>query len=164
MVFASWRNDFVNRPFKTCFSIKFDLVWVYSLRCRWDLKWWLDEARKTEFMSLNIIVFVFLFIYLTEKNRINGAKLRHARSKVSTCNSLFDSNFPTSYWRFDSDFEQSWRRGGCVDLRQCGYLYNLLQKPGISYEERNFLRQSQCAYFNNYPWVNLTALSLTLCD
>lgn len=46
------------------------------------------------------------------------------------------------------------RRGGCVDLRQCAILYQLIQKPGISPEERNFLRQSQCAYFDNYPWVS----------
>lgn len=45
------------------------------------------------------------------------------------------------------------KRGGCVDLRQCAALFSLIQKPGISYEDRNFLRQSQCAYINNYPWV-----------
>lgn len=48
------------------------------------------------------------------------------------------------------------KRGGCIDLRQCAVLFNLIQKPGISYEDRNFLRQSQCAYINNYPWVNFT--------
>lgn len=55
------------------------------------------------------------------------------------------------------------RQGGCVDLRQCAVLFNLIQKPGISYEERNFLRQSQCAYYNNYPWVNFTHFLLYAC-
>lgn len=49
------------------------------------------------------------------------------------------------------------RRGSCVDLRQCPALYNLIRKPNISFDERNFLRQSQCAYLNNYPWVINTA-------
>lgn len=44
------------------------------------------------------------------------------------------------------------RRGNCIDLRQCATLYNLIRKPNLSILERNYLRESQCAYYG-YPWV-----------
>lgn len=44
------------------------------------------------------------------------------------------------------------KRGICIDLRRCTSLFNLIRKPNLSIAERNFLRDSQCAYVN-YPWV-----------
>lgn len=42
--------------------------------------------------------------------------------------------------------------GHCIDLRQCNVLYDLIRKPNISLDEKNFLRRSQCA-FHDIPWV-----------
>lgn len=44
------------------------------------------------------------------------------------------------------------RQGQCVDLRRCASLLKLIKNPNLSIADRNFLRNSQCAY-NGYPWV-----------
>lgn len=44
------------------------------------------------------------------------------------------------------------RQGHCVDLRRCASLLKLIKKPNLSIDDRNYLRNSQCAY-NGYPWV-----------
>lgn len=52
-------------------------------------------------------------------------------------------------------FTPDQKPGGCIELRQCSVLSQLAQNPRISNIEANFLRQSQCAYFNNHPWVKI---------
>lgn len=43
--------------------------------------------------------------------------------------------------------------GECIRLNFCDSLKNLIRQKPLSYQNRVFLRQSQCDYVNGYPWV-----------
>lgn len=43
--------------------------------------------------------------------------------------------------------------GECVRLSSCEPLKNLIRKKPLTHQNRVFLRQSQCDYINDYPWV-----------
>ncbi|KAH8354544.1 hypothetical protein KR084_000909, partial [Drosophila pseudotakahashii] len=38
--------------------------------------------------------------------------------------------------------------GTCINLKECGYLYELVQRGSVSDQNRQFLRQSQCGFRN----------------
>lgn len=48
-------------------------------------------------------------------------------------------------------------KGSCINLKECPSLFNLLKKPNLTSDDRNYLRQSQCAYIGGSPWVNFSS-------
>jgi len=44
--------------------------------------------------------------------------------------------------------------GTCINLRECGYLFELLQSEEVTEQDRRFLQASQCGYRNGQVLVS----------
>lgn len=51
--------------------------------------------------------------------------------------------------------------GECIRLNLCKPLRELIRKKPLNYNDRMFLRKSQCDYADGYPWVCCTKVQTT---
>nr|NP_001138002.1 melanization protease 1, isoform C [Drosophila melanogaster]AAN13300.2 melanization protease 1, isoform C [Drosophila melanogaster] len=53
--------------------------------------------------------------------------------------------------------------GTCINLRECGYLFELLQSEEVTEQDRRFLQASQCGYRNGQVLVSTPLKSCGIC-